>query len=147
MKVVLRQNVEKLGQLGDVIEVKDGYARNYLIPKKIAYPATEGFLKAFEEEKKQHARRQQKELRSAEKLAADLEKVSVTIPVKVGEDDKLFGTVTAQMIADSLAEKGFLVDKRKIELEDQIKQIGVFTVGVKLHSNVAAKLKVWVVKE
>lgn len=147
MKVILRQNVEKLGQPGDVVEVKDGYARNYLIPKKIAYPATEGFLKAFEEEKKQQARRQKKELRLAEKLAAELETLSVTIPVKVGEDDKLFGAVTAQMIADALAEKGIQVDKRKIELEDQIKTVGVYTVGVKLHTNVVAKLKVWVVKE
>ncbi len=147
MKIVLRQTVEKLGQLGDVVEVKDGYARNYLIPKKIAYPATEGYLKTLEEEKKQHARRQQKELRGAEKLAAELEKVSLTIPVKVGEDDRLFGAVTAQMIADALAEKGIQLDKRKIELGDQIKTIGVYEIGVKLHSNVMAKLKVWVVKE
>jgi len=147
MKVVLRQAVEKLGQLGDVVEVKDGYARNYLIPKRIAYPATEGYLKTLEEEKKQYARRQQKELRAAEKLAAELEKVSLTIPVKVGEDDRLFGAVTAQMIADALAEKGIQLDKRKIELEEQIKTIGVYEIGVKLHSSVMAKLKVWVVKE
>jgi large subunit ribosomal protein L9 len=147
VKVILRQNFEQLGQLGDVVEVKEGYARNYLIPKKIAYPATEGYLKTLEEEKKQLARRQQKEVRTAEKLATDLEKVSLTIPMKVGEEDKLFGAVTPQMVAEHLAEKGFEVDKRKIELGDQIKALGVYSVDVKLHSNVVAKVKVWVVKE
>lgn len=147
MKVILRQNFEQLGQLGDVVEVKEGYARNYLVPKKIAYPATAGYLKTLEEEKKQLVRRQQKELRTAEKLAADLEKVSLTIPMKVGEEDKLFGAVTPQMITEHLAEKGFEVDKRKIELGDQIKALGVYSVDVKLHSNVTAKVKVWVVKE
>jgi large subunit ribosomal protein L9 len=147
VKIILRQNFEQLGQLGDVIEVKEGYARNYLIPKKIAYPATPGYLKTLEEEKKQAARRQQKELRTAEKLAADLEKVSLTIPMKVGEEDKLFGAVTPQMIAEHLMEKGFEVDKRKIEVGDHIKTIGVYSVDVKLHTNVTAKVKVWVVKE
>lgn len=147
MKVILRQNFEQLGQLGDVVEVKEGYARNYLIPKKIAYPATPGYLKTLEEEKKQVARRQQKELRTAEKLATDLEKVSLTIPMKVGEEDKLFGAVTPQMIAEHLAEKGFEVDKRKIEVGDHIKALGVYSVDVKLHTNVTAKVKVWVVKE
>jgi large subunit ribosomal protein L9 len=147
VKVILRQNFEQLGQLGDVVEVKEGYARNYLIPRKIAYPATAGYLKTLEEEKKQLVRRGQKELRTAEKSAADLEKVSLTIPMKVGEEDKLFGAVTPQMIAEHLAEKGFEVDKRKIELADQIKALGVYSVDVKLHSNVTAKVKVWVVKE
>lgn len=147
MKVILRQNFEQLGQLGDVVEVKEGYARNYLIPKKIAYPATPGYLKTLEEEKKQVTRRQQKELRTAEKLATDLEKVSLTIPMKVGEEDKLFGAVTPQLIAEHLAEKGFEVDKRKIEVGDHIKALGVYSVDVKLHTNVIAKVKVWVVKE
>ena len=147
MKVILRQNFEQLGQLGDIVEVKDGYARNYLIPKKIAYPATAGYLKTLEEEKKQLARRQQKELRTAENLATELGKVSLTIPMKVGEEGKLFGAVTAQMIADHLSEKGFQVDKRKIILEDQIKSEGVYDVEVKLHSSVTAKVKVWVVPE
>jgi large subunit ribosomal protein L9 len=147
MKVVLRRSVEKLGQLGDVVEVKDGYARNYLIPQKMAYPATEGYLKTLEEEKKQLAHRQEKEQRSAEKLAGDLEKVSVTIPVKVGEEEKLYGTVTAQMVADALAEKGIQIDKRKINLEEPIKTLGVYDVEVKLHAGVATRVKVWVVKE
>jgi large subunit ribosomal protein L9 len=147
VKVILRQNFEQLGQLGDVVEVKEGYARNYLIPKKIAYPATPGYLKTLEEEKKQVTRRQQKELRTAEKLATDLEKVSLTIPMKVGEEDKLFGAVTPQLIAEHLAEKGFEVDKRKIEVGDHIKALGVYSVDVKLHTNVIAKVKVWVVKE
>jgi large subunit ribosomal protein L9 len=147
VKVVLRKNFEPLGQLGDVVEVKDGYARNYLIPRKIVYPATPGYLKTLEEEKRQQARRQQKELHTAEKAAGELEKISLTIPMKVGEEDKLFGTVTPQMIAERLAEKGFEVDKRRIELGDQIKGLGVYSVDVKLHSSVTAKVKVWVVKE
>jgi len=113
MKVILRKNFEQLGQLGDVVEVKEGYARNFLIPRQIAYIATAGNVRAFEEEKKQLAKKEAKDLESAQQLATELEKVSITIPVKVGEEDKIFGSVTNQMIADSLKEKGFDVDRRK----------------------------------
>lgn len=147
MKVILRQDFEKLGKLGDAVLVKDGYARNYLIPRKIAYQATEGSLRALEEEKKQHERRSQKELRSAEKLSQELEKISVTVKMKVGEDDKLFGSVTSQIIADSLKEKGVTVDKRMVELDEPIKALGIYTVTVKLHQGLAGKVKVWVVRE
>lgn len=147
MKVILRQDYEKLGKIGDTVVVKDGYARNYLIPRRIAYPATEGNLRALEEEKKQHAMRAQKELRKAQKLAQDLEKTSVTVKMKVGEDDKIFGSVTSQVIADSVKEKGYTVDKRMIELEEPIKALGIYTVNIKLHTNVIGKLKVWVVRE
>lgn len=147
MKVILRQNYEKLGAVGDVIDVKDGFARNYLIPRNIAYRATDGNLKALEEEKKILARREEKEAKEAEKIAAQLGSVSLTITMKVGEDDKLFGAVTSQMIADSLVEKGFTIDKRIIELEEPIKTLGIFEVPVKLHSKVTAKVKVWVVRE
>lgn len=147
MKIILRQEHEKLGKVGDVVEVKDGYARNYLIPRKIAYRATPGAMAALEEEKKQAERRKAKELHSAERLAAELEKVSITLQMKVGEDEKLFGSVTAQMIADALKEKGFTIDKRIIELEEPIKALGIYTVTIKLHQNIAAKVKVWVVRE
>ena len=147
MKVILRQDHEKLGKMGETVVVKDGYARNFLIPRKIAYPATEGSLRALEEEKKQHVMRTEKDLRKAEKLAEELEKVSVTVKMKVGEDDKLFGAVTSQLVADSLREKGFTVDKRMIEIEEPIKALGIYTVPVKLHSTVTGKIKVWVVRE
>lgn len=147
MKVILRQEHEKLGKVGDIVEVKDGYARNYLIPRNIAYRATPGAMAALEEEKKQAERRRNKELKNAERLAAELEKVSITVQMKVGEDDKLFGSVTSQMIADALKEKGFTIDKRIIDLQEPIKALGIYPVEIKLHQNVSAKVKVWVVRE
>jgi large subunit ribosomal protein L9 len=147
MKVILRQNIESLGQVGDVVEVKPGYANNYLIPRQFAYIALAGSVKALEEEKKNLAKKKQKELQGAEKLAAELEKVSVSIPVQVGEEDKIFGSVTTQMIGDALAEKGFDLDRRKIEIEEPIKSLGIYSVGIKLHPSVTAKIKVWVVRE
>jgi large subunit ribosomal protein L9 len=147
MKIILRQDVEQLGNMGDIVDVKDGYARNYLIPRKIAYEATPGNLRMLEEEKRQHARRMEKEKRSSESLAAQLEKISLTIQMKVGEDDKLFGSVTSLMIADALAEKGIQLDRRTIELEEPIKSLGIYDVPVRLPGGVAGKLKVWVVRE
>jgi large subunit ribosomal protein L9 len=147
MKVILRKDFEGLGTIGDVVVVKDGYARNYLIPRNIGYRATTSSLRALEEEKKQHTRQEVKQLKDAEKIAAEIEKVSLTIPMKVGEDDKLFGSVTSQMIADALAEKGFTIDKRHIELEEPIRTLGIFEIPVKIHSKVAGKAKVWVVRE
>jgi large subunit ribosomal protein L9 len=147
MKVILRQTVETLGEIGDVVDVKNGYARNYLIPQKLAYAALKGNVRALDEEKKNLDRKKQQELHSAEKLSAEVEKVSVSIPVQVGEEDKIFGTVTTQMIADALKEKGFEIDRRKIEIEEPIKSLGIYTISIKLHPSVAAKVKVWVVRE
>lgn len=147
MKVILRQNFESLGQIGMVVDVKDGYARNYLIPRGIAYAALKGNVNALEEEKKIARKKVEQELASAENLAAELEKVSVTIPVQVGEEDKIFGSVTNQMISDALKEKGYEIDRRKIEIEEQIKALGIYGIKVKLHQNVEAKIKVWVVRE
>jgi large subunit ribosomal protein L9 len=139
--------MEKLGKVGDVISVKDGYARNYLIPRDIAFLASESNVRALEEEKKQTSRKVDKEKKSSEALAGELEKISVTIKMKVGEDDKLFGSVTSQMIADALKEKGVILDKRQIELEDTLKSLGIFDVNVKLAGGVAGKVKVWIVRE
>jgi len=147
MKIILRKEHEKLGAAGAVVDVKDGYARNYLIPRGIAYPADAGSMRALEEEKRQQSRRTSRELHSSEKLAHELEKISLTLKMKVGEDEKLFGSVTSQMIAEALKEKGFEVDKRVIELEEPIKALGIYTVDVKLHQTVTGKLKVWVVHE
>jgi large subunit ribosomal protein L9 len=147
MKVILRQEFAELGHIGDVVEVKEGYARNYLIPRNIAFLATASSIQQLEEEKKQHVRALEKEKRTSEKLAAELEKVSVTIQMKVGEDEKLFGSVTSQMIAESLKEKGLTIDKRHIELEDSIKALGIYTVNIKLPGGVIGNVKVWVVRE
>jgi large subunit ribosomal protein L9 len=147
MKVILRQNTEGLGQIGEVIDVKDGYARNFLIPRKLAYAALKGNIKALEEEKKTLSKKKEQELAASETLAAELEKVSVTIPVQVGEEDKIFGSVTTQMISDALKEKGHEIDKRKIEIDEPIKALGIYGVSVKLHPSVNAKIKVWVVRE
>jgi large subunit ribosomal protein L9 len=147
MKVILRQNTEGLGQIGEVVDVKDGYARNFLIPRKLAYAALKGNIKALEEEKKTLSKKKEQELAASETLAAELEKVSVTIPVQVGEEDKIFGSVTTQMISDALKEKGHEIDKRKIEIDEPIKALGIYGVSVKLHPSVNAKIKVWVVRE
>lgn len=147
MKIILRQDHDKLGKLGDIVDVKDGYARNYLIPRKIGYKATQGNLRALEEDKKQHVMRQEKDLHHAEKMAVELEKLSITLKVKVGEDEKLFGSVTSQMVADALQEKGITIDKRTVELDEPVKALGIYTVNVKLHANVMGKVKVWVVSE
>lgn len=147
MKVILRKDHEKLGNIGDVVEVKDGYARNHLLPRNIAFPATKGAVAALEEEKKQAERRVAKDLKGNEKIAADLEKVSITLQMKVGEDEKLFGSVTSQMIADALKDQGFNIDKRIIDLEEPIKALGIYNVNVKLHQSVTGKVKVWVVRE
>ncbi len=147
MKVILRQDYETLGKIGDMVDVKDGFAANFLLPRKIAYTALKGNIAALEEEKKSLAKKSEQELKAAETLASELEKVSVTIPVQVGEEDKIFGTVTTQMIADSLKEKGHEIDKRKIEIPEPIKSLGIYEVNIKLYSNVEAKIKVWVVRE
>ncbi len=147
MKVILRKNFDQLGKIGDVVEVKDGYARNFLLPRQIAYAATQGNIRALEEEKKMVELKMQKELEEAQLAATELEKVSITIPVTVGEEDKLFGTVTTQMIADALTEKGFEIDKRKIEIPEAIKTLGIYSINVKLHNDVNAVVKTWVVRE
>lgn len=147
MKIILRKNHDVLGAIGTVADVKDGYARNYLIPRGIAYAANDGNMRALEVEKKANAQREEKERKGNEKLAGELEKLSITLQMKVGEDEKLFGSVTSQMIADALKEKGFDLDKRIIELEEPIKALGIYTVEVRLPHNVVGKLKVWVVRE
>ncbi len=147
MKVILKKNFDQLGNAGEIVEVKDGYAMNYLIPRDIAYPATKGNIKALEEEKVQKARKEAKALEDARAFAEELSKVSITIPVKVGEEDKIFGTVTTQMIADALKEKGYEIDKKKIEIKEPIKALGIYEVKVKVHHAVETTVKTWVVRE
>ena len=147
MKIILRKDYEQLGKVGDVKDVKDGFARNYLIPRNIAYEATPGALTTLEEEKKQLSRKVEKEKTAAEKVATKLENISVTLTMKVGEDEKLFGSVTSQMIADALQEKGIPLDKSQIELDDSIKALGIYDVPVRLATGVIAKVKVWIVRD
>jgi large subunit ribosomal protein L9 len=147
MKIILRDDVERLGQKGDIITVKDGYARNFLIPRGLALRATPGNMRTFEEEKKQLDVREHKTRRLADQFAKKLRSVSITATVSVGDEDRVFGSVTAQTISNLLKEKGFDIDKKKILLEEPIKALGVYTIPIKLHSDVQGKVKVWVVKE
>ena len=147
MKIILRKDVEKLGKAGESIETKRGYARNYLIPQGFAIEASTANMKIIEQEKATSQRRFQQEVGSAEELAAQLNTVSVTAAIQVGEEDRVFGAITNQNIADLLAEKGYEIDRKKIILEEPIKALGVFEVPIKIHSEVEAKIKVWVVRE
>ena len=146
MKVILKEDVVHLGQLGDIVEVAPGYARNFLIPKKKALEATTKNLKTIEHQKKLLTDQLKREKKEAEELSARIDQSSITLPVQVGEEEKLFGSVTNIDIAEALAKESIQVDKRKILLEKPIKELGIFTVPIKLHAEVTAQLKIWVVK-
>jgi len=147
MKIILKEDFERLGKVGEVIEVKAGFARNFLIPKQVALQATPQNLRVIEQEKARNKIKLSKDKRDAELLADQLKEVSLTTNVRVGEEDKIFGAVTSQNISELLSAKGFEIDKRKIQLEEPLKALGVFEVPIKLHTEVEAKIKVWVVKE
>lgn len=147
MKIILKEDIQRLGKCGEVIKVKDGYAVNYLFPRNLAIPATKGNLRSIEELTRQKRFRDEKKIKGAERLKSDLEKISITAEVKVGEEDRVFGSVTSQDIAELLKEKGFEIDKRKIELEESIKALGVYTVPIKIQADIVANLKLWVVKK
>lgn len=147
MKVILREDFENLGTIGEIVQVKPGFARNFLIPRKIAYPARPNFVKMIEEEQRQKEHRKNKEKKSAEVMAESLQNVSVTISVSVGEEDKMFGSVTTQDISEALAKQEIEIDRKKIILDEPIKELGIYSVPIKLHQDVEAKIKVWVVKE
>jgi len=147
MKIILREDIETLGLAGETINVKDGYARNYLVPQKLAYPATRSFSRIFEEEKKLKANRNARATIVAEQMAAKLGNLSLEATVKVGEEDKVFGAVTAADIAALLAGKGYDIDKRDILLEEPIKALGIYNVPVKIATDIKAEVKVWVIKE
>ncbi len=147
MKIILKKDVENIGKTGDVVSVKDGYARNYLIPKDFAIKATRSNMKIVEELQANVARKANKAETAAKGTAKKLQDISVTATVKVGEDDKLFGAVTAQIIAELVAEKGIELDKHNILLDEPIKELGVFDVPVKVGAGIKAEVKVWVVKE
>lgn len=147
MKVILKKDFESAGKAGDVIVVKDGYARNFLIPKGIALKADKSNIKFLEAEKQKAEKKLNKDKKAAENLAEELSGVSCTAAVTVGEDDKVFGSVTTQIIAELLKDKGFEIDRKKIQIDEPIKALGIYTIPIKLYSDVEAKIKLWVVKE
>jgi len=147
MDVILLKEVSPLGTRGDTVKVKPGYARNYLFPRKLAIQATKSNKRVFEEEERVLARRDVTEMRDAKAKAGKLADVSCTITVQVGEEDKLYGSVTAIDIAKELAGQGFEIDKKMIQLDEPIKKVGVYTIDIKLHREVSVPIKVWVVKE
>lgn len=146
MQVIMLKDVEKVGAQGESVRVKDGYARNYLIPRGLAIPTGTGKAKRLAHQRKLVDDRRRKEMKEAEKVAMSLNEASVEIPVRVGEEDKLYGTVTNADVAAALAEKGFDIDRRKIEIEEPIKALGVYTVKIHVGPEMVATPKVWVVK-
>ena len=147
MKVILLRDVESLGSAGEVVQVKSGFARNFLIPQRQALVASDTNVAQFESKRKQHAAVSERERRAAEAVAKQLEADSITAQVRVGEENRLFGSVTVQNIADLLAEKDYDIDRRAIQLEEPIRALGVYTIDVRLHADVTANVKLWVVKE
>lgn len=147
MEVILREDIERLGSRGQVVKVADGYARNFLLPKRMAVAATESNKKIVEQERQAHLRKEAKLKNEAEDLSKLLGGVSVSIAQKAGESDQLFGSVTSKDIAEALEKKGFTVDRRKVQLDEPIKQLGEFKVPVRLHRDVTAEITVQVVRE
>jgi large subunit ribosomal protein L9 len=145
MKVILKEDVPDLGAVGEVVNVKDGYARNYLIPQSLAVQANTKNMRQLEHQKKLIESHKSRVRKDANIMAEDIEKISCTIPMLVGEQDKLFGSVTSKDIEEALSQEGINISRKRIILEEPIKSLGVYTVDVRLHAEVTAKLKVWVV--
>jgi large subunit ribosomal protein L9 len=147
MKVILREDIEKLGEAGTIVNVKDGYARNFLVPRKLAYVATTGALKRIEQEMKIRGKKVEVERANLTEVAAKLAEIAVTIPMKVGEEERLYGSVTPMMIAESLANQGFVVDRRAISIVDPIRTLGQHEIAIKFKHGVAATVRVNVIAE
>lgn len=146
MEVILTQDVEKLGSTGQVIKVKNGYARNFLVPRKLAYLATPANLKRIEQQEKKRKAQYGQEKKEAEDFAKKLQKVSCTVNVEVNDLEKLYGAVTEAEIVKALEAEGFTIDKKDIIIEKPIEELGIFDVGVKIHAEVIAKIRLWVTK-
>jgi large subunit ribosomal protein L9 len=147
MNVILMENVEKLGQVGDVVKVKDGYARNYLLPHQLGMPATPGNIKRIEKEKAKRLASWEAEKAEAQQKADILAKVSLTIAVEVNDQEKLYGAVSESEILEALEAENHKIDKRSLVLEKPIDDLGIFEIGVKLHPQVIAKIRLWVTKK
>ncbi|HEX4469275.1 MAG TPA: 50S ribosomal protein L9 [Gemmatimonadaceae bacterium] len=147
MEVILRRAVENLGKPGDVVKVKNGYGRNYLLPHNLAYEATPGNLKRIQQERDRLDAAEGQRRDSAQEVATKLEQVSLTFSARVGEEGKLFGSVTAADIAQQLEQQGFHIEKRQIDLHEAIKSLGVYRVPIRLHADVKPEIRVWVIKQ
>jgi large subunit ribosomal protein L9 len=147
MEVILSQNVDKLGKVGDVVKVKEGFARNLLLPNKMAYLATPANLKRIEKEKQKRQAEYEVEKKAAEALAEQLSKVSCTVSVEVNDLEKLYGSISEIDVVKALDVEGFKIDKRNVILDQPIDQLGIFEVCIKLHSEVTAKIRLWVTKK
>ena len=147
MEIILRQAVENLGKPGDVVKVKAGYARNYLLPHGLAYEATPGNLKRIQQERDRLDAAENERRGAAQGIAEKLEQVSLTFSARVGEEGKLFGSVTAADIAQQLEAQGFHIEKRQVDLHDPIKALGVYRVPIRLHADVKPEVRVWVIKQ
>ena len=147
MKLILMQDVDKLGRAGDIINVKEGYARNFLLPHNKAKAATPGNMKLLDARKKKEALEEERKAEAARALANRLSNISLTISMEAGEEDKLFGSVTGDMISSRLKDEGIEIDKKDIIIEENIKKLGVYQVAAKIHPEVRASLRVWVVKK
>ena len=147
MEVILRDDIEKLGQRGELVKVASGYARNFLLPRRLAVAATESNKKIVEQERQAHLRKEAKLKNEAEDLSKLMAAVEITIAQKAGENDHLFGSVTSADLAAALEKQGYTIDRKKIQLDDPIKTLGDFKVAVKLHRNVSIDIPVHVVKD
>jgi large subunit ribosomal protein L9 len=147
MKIILINDVEKLGKMGDLADVSEGYARNYLFPKNLAIKETKENLKAFEEKKKKYSQAAVKEKVMLEELAKKINSASFTIPAAAGDEDKLFGSVTTDDIAAAFSAENIQIDKKQVNIKEPIKKLGIYQVEVKLHPEVTATAKIWVVKK
>ncbi|MCX5867140.1 MAG: 50S ribosomal protein L9 [Proteobacteria bacterium] len=147
MEVILQEDVHSLGKSGEIVKVSAGYARNYLIPRGLAMLATTRNVKVLEHQKRMVTQKIKKQEKKAQTTKETLEALSLTIRKKAGEQDKLFGAVTAMDIEEAIAKEGYAVDRRRIDLKEPIKNLGVYVVPVKLHPEVIAQVKVWVVNE
>ena len=146
MKVILRENIQKVGKAGEIVKVSPGYARNFLLPRNLATVATVKNVRQLDHEKRQIFLKQEKDKRDALKLSEELKQVPLTITRQVGEDERIFGSVTTRDIADALRQEGFKINRRQIRLDDNVKKLGTYDVHVKLHAEVDVALKVWVVQ-
>lgn len=147
IQVILRDRLQNLGNAGEVVTVRPGYARNYLIPRGLAYEATEANVRRIERERAKVAKHAAEQLGEARERARSIEGVSVTFHVRAAEEGKLFGSITSADIAEQLGEQGIEVDRKQIQLDEPIKSLGVFSVPVRLHAEVQPEVKVWVIKE
>lgn len=147
MKIILKENIEKLGDKNEIVNVKDGYARNYLFPKNLALKATKSNVNVIKELDRVKEKKENSVIRTAQKLADKLKNISITVSTEAGEDEKIFGSVTTQQIAELLDEKGFKIDKHQIIIETPIKNLGVFNISIKIHKEITAEVKLWVVKK